>query len=204
MRSTRGTEPTAYGKTVVRFARSVLSDYGRTRDEIAAAASVGAGRTSVGAMVVATPGLLTRAVELLKARSSQTTMLIEEGDLMRLLPRLRIGELDLFVGRVEPGYTAPDLETEALYNEPMSAIARPDHPPTRKAKPTWDHLYGRPKPRGLSHELRATNTTPVSAVHENGHLRKAPQGARGTRFPGCANPCRKGALRRVLQCYRAS
>jgi len=145
VRSTRGTEPTAYGKTVVRFARSVLSDYGRTRDEIAAAASVGAGRTSVGAMVVATPGLLTRAVELLKARSSQTTMLIEEGDLMRLLPRLRIGELDLFVGRLEPGYTAPDLETEALYNEPMSAIARPDHPPTRKAKPTWDHLATLPR-----------------------------------------------------------
>jgi DNA-binding transcriptional LysR family regulator len=140
VRSTRGTEPTAYGKTVVRFARSVLADYGRTQDEIAAVASGGAGRTSVGAMVVATPGLLTRAVELLKRQSSQTTVLIEEGDLTRLLPRLRIGELDLFVGRLEPGYAAPDLETEALYNEPMSIVARPDHPLARKAKPTWDDL----------------------------------------------------------------
>jgi len=140
VRSTRGTEPTAYGKTVVRFARSVLADYGRTRDEIAAVASGGAGRTSVGAMVVATPGLVARAVELLKAQSSQTTVSIEEGDLTRLLPRLRTGELDLFVGRLEPGYAAPDLETEALYEETMCIIARPDHPVTRKAKPGWEDL----------------------------------------------------------------
>ena len=144
VRSTRGTEPTAYGTTVVRFARSVLADYGRTQDEIAAVASGGAGRTSVGSMVVAMPGLLTRAVDLLKRQSSQTTVLIEEGDLTRLLPRLRVGELDLFVGRLEPGYAAPDLETEELYNEPMSIIARPDHPLARKGKLTWADLAALP------------------------------------------------------------
>jgi DNA-binding transcriptional LysR family regulator len=140
VRSTRGTEPTAYGKSVVRFARSVLADYGRTRDEIAAVASGGAGRTSMGAMVVATPGLVARAVDLLKKQSSQTTVSIEEGDLTRLLPRLRTGELDLFVGRLEPGYAAPDLETEALYKEAMCIVAAPDHPLAGKAKPTWQDL----------------------------------------------------------------
>lgn len=144
VRSTRGTEPTPYGDSVVRFARSVLADYGRTRDEIAAVASGAAGRVSVGAMVVATPGLLSRAVELLKARSAQTTVAIEEGDLTRLLPRLRVGELDLFVGRLEPGYAAPDLETERLYDEPMSIIGRPDHPLARKPRPTWEDLAALP------------------------------------------------------------
>ena len=38
-RSTRGTVPTAYGISVVRFARSVLANHERTRDEIAAMAS---------------------------------------------------------------------------------------------------------------------------------------------------------------------
>ena len=144
VRSTRGTEATAYGKTVVRFARSVLADYSRTRDEIAAVASGGAGRTSVGAMVVATPGLVTRAVALLKARSSQTIVSIEEGDLTRLLPLLRTGELDLFVGRLEPSYAAPDLQTEALYEEKMSIVVAPDHPLARKAKPTWEDLASLP------------------------------------------------------------
>jgi DNA-binding transcriptional LysR family regulator len=144
VRSTRGTEPTAYGAAIVRFARSVLSDYERTRDEVAAVASGAAGRVSVGAMVVATPGLLARAVDLLKSRSAQTTVLVEEGDLTRLLPRLRVGELDLFVGRLEPGYAAPDLATEALYDEPMAIVTRPDHPLQQVARPGWAALATEP------------------------------------------------------------
>ncbi|MDR6538677.1 DNA-binding transcriptional LysR family regulator [Variovorax soli] len=144
VRSTRGTEPTPYGSAVVRFARSVLADYGRTRDEIAAVASGAAGRTSVGAMVVATPSLLMRAVALLKERSTQTTVMIEEGDLTRLLPRLRVGELDLFVGRLEPGYAAPDLKTEGLYSEPMCVVVRPDHELASAAKPRWRQLVQLP------------------------------------------------------------
>ncbi len=140
VRSTRGTEPTPYGETVVRFARTVLAEFGRTRDEVASLASGAAGRVSVGAMVVATPQLLARAVGLLKARSAQTRVSIEEGDLTRLLPRLRVGELDLFVGRLEPGYAAPDLETTPLFDEPMSIVARPDHPLVAKTKPTWAEL----------------------------------------------------------------
>ncbi len=144
LRSTRGTEPTAYGETVVRFARSVLADYARTRDEIAAVSSGAAGRTSVGAMVVAMPVLLVRAVELLKRRSAQTTVVVEEGDLTRLLPRLRVGELDLIVGRLEPGYASPDLHTEPLYEEPMAIVARPDHPLCAKPRPTWSDLAAMP------------------------------------------------------------
>jgi DNA-binding transcriptional LysR family regulator len=66
---------------------------------------------------------------------------VEEGDLMRLLPRLRVGELDLIAARLEPGYAAPDLETEALYDETMCVVARPDHPlAVRGRKPGWDDL----------------------------------------------------------------
>ncbi len=140
VRSPRGTEPTAFGDTVVRFARLVLADYARVRDEIDAVASGSAGRTSVGAMVVAMPQLLVRAIELLKSRSAQTTVSVEEGDLTRLLPRLRVGELDLIVGRLEPGYASPDLRTEALYEESMVIVARPDSPLSQKARPSWSEL----------------------------------------------------------------
>ncbi|KAB2896937.1 MAG: LysR family transcriptional regulator [Burkholderiaceae bacterium] len=144
VRSTRGTEPTAAGASVVRFARSVLAGYERTRDEIAAEASGASGRTSVGAMVVATPVLLAQAVERLKERSRRATVLIDEGDLTRLLPRLRLGELDLFVGRLEPGYAAPDLETEPLYDDPMVAVVRPGHPLARKRAVRWADIAGAP------------------------------------------------------------
>lgn len=140
VRSARGTEPTPYGQTVVRFARSVLADFERTREEIAAVGSGAAGRVRVGAMVVATPVLLARAIDLLKLRSAQTTVLVEEGDLIRLLPRLRLGELDLLVARLEPGYAAPDLETEALYEESMCIVTRPQHALAQRRKLSWADL----------------------------------------------------------------
>lgn len=140
IRSTRGTEPTAYGETVVRFARSVLADYDRTRDEIAAVASGAAGRVNVGAMVVATPVLLAKAIERLKESSSQTSVMVETGDLKRLLPLLRIGEIDLFIGRLEPGYAAPDLVTIPLYDEPMRIVAPSTHPILKMKEPQWQDL----------------------------------------------------------------
>ncbi len=140
VRSTRGTEPTAHGVSVVRFARSVLADYQRTRDEIEAAASGGVGRTSVGAMVVAMPSLLMPAILRVKQQSPLTTVMVEEGDLTRLLPRLRVGELDLIVGRLEPGYASPDLETEPLYPEAMCIVVSPQHPLAGAARPGWPML----------------------------------------------------------------
>lgn len=143
-RSTRGTEPTPYGDSVVRFARSVLADYDRTRDELAAVASGASGRTSLGSMVVSLPVLVAPAVELLKRRSELTTVLVEEGDLTRLLPKLRMGELDLFVGRLEPGYAAPDLDTEPLYAEPMVAVVHPGHALADKRRLSWADLAAVP------------------------------------------------------------
>jgi len=139
-RSTRGSVPTASGRAIVRFARSVLAEYERTREEIASVESGAAGRTRVGSMVVALPTLLGRAVQYLKQRSAQATVLVEEGDLTRLLPKLRLGELDVFVGRLEPGYAAPDLVTEPLFNEPMVAVVAAGHALADKARPTWDDL----------------------------------------------------------------
>jgi DNA-binding transcriptional LysR family regulator len=143
-RSTRGTQPTLYGASIVRFARSTLADYERTRDELAALASGAAGRVSVGAMVVAIPVLLARGLRLLKTRSPETTVFVEEGDLGMLLPKLRIGELDFVVGRLEPYRLAADLETEALYDEPMVIVAGPGHPLAGRRRVSWDHLARQP------------------------------------------------------------
>lgn len=144
VRSTRGTEPTAYGEKVARFARAVLADFDRTREDITAIASGGAGRVRLGTMVVAMPALVAPAVGLLKARAPHTAVSVEEGDLSRLLPRLRVCELDLIVGRLEPGYAAPDLETEPLYTEGMRVVVHPDHPLARRRKPRWADLATQP------------------------------------------------------------
>ena len=53
VRSTRGTEPTAQGHSLVRFARRVLVDLERTQQALAEGGEVAAGHVSVGAMMVA-------------------------------------------------------------------------------------------------------------------------------------------------------
>jgi DNA-binding transcriptional LysR family regulator len=143
-RTARGIHPTPFGEAIVRFARSTLADFERTSDELAALASGARGRTTVGTMVVATPVLLARGIALLKARSPETTVLVEEGDLAALVPKLRGGELDLVVGRLEPAHAASDLETEALYNEPMVVVSRPDDPLARRRKLAWRDLASQP------------------------------------------------------------
>lgn len=143
-RSTRGTEPTPAGESLVRFARSVLAQYEVTRDEIESVASGAAGRVRVGSMGAALPVLLARAVTRLKTQSPRATVLVEEGDLTHLLPRLRLSELDVIVGRLEPAYAAPDLVTEPLYDEPMVAIVGAGHPLAGKARPDWADLAAMP------------------------------------------------------------
>ena len=139
-RSTRGTEPTAAGAVAVRFARSVLADHARTHEAVLALDSGAAGRVAVGSMVVAFAELVHGAIARLKASAPGATVLVEEGDLTRLLPRLRVGELDLFVGRLEPGYAAPDLDTEALLQDGMCLICHPEHPLAQGGTPSWEAL----------------------------------------------------------------
>lgn len=136
-RSTKGTEPTSTGETVIRFARRVIAEYEKTRDALQVARDGSTGRISVGAMVVATPVLLAQALTRFKQAMPAATVLVEEGDLTRLLPRLRRGELDLIVGRLEPGYAAPDLHTEALCQEPMCLICTPQHPLATLKRVGW-------------------------------------------------------------------
>ncbi len=139
-RSRRGTEPTMAGIALVRFARSVLASYEQTREEIRAYELGISGRTRVGVMVAAMPTVLAPAVEKLKQEAKEATVLIEEGDLTHLLPKLRLGELDLFVGRLEPGYAAPDLVTESLYDDSMALVVRCGHDLAKRRQVSWDDV----------------------------------------------------------------
>ncbi|MEN9995230.1 MAG: hypothetical protein RL462_6 [Pseudomonadota bacterium] len=139
-RSTRGTEPTPAGESIIRFAKNVLSEFERTKEELEDTSSGTSGKINVGVMVVAMPTLLSPAIAKLKTDSPATRVTIEEGDLTRLLPRLRSGEIDLLVGRLEPGYAAPDLKTEPLYKEPMCLVVQRHHMLTKKKKIAWADL----------------------------------------------------------------
>ena len=84
-RSTRGTEPTLYGESVIRFAKKVLSEFERTKEEFEDTLTGASGKINVGTMVVAMPTLLSPAIARLKKASSNTRIFVEEG---RKLPQI--------------------------------------------------------------------------------------------------------------------
>ncbi|CUJ66420.1 Galactose-binding protein regulator [Achromobacter xylosoxidans] len=121
-RSTRGTEPTSHGVVVIDFARRVLADYARAQSELDAVSAGSVGRAHIGAMVASIPALLVPAIAAMKREAPQATVLIEEDDLKGLFRRLRLGEFDFLVGRLDPSYAAADLAMEALYSEPSCCV----------------------------------------------------------------------------------
>ena len=127
-RGARGLAPNAYGESLVRHARAMLATLDHARDDINALASGTDGKIVLGALLVAAPVLVPRAVARFKERHPRYTVLIREGTSAALAPRLQRGELDLIVGRASSDLAGEGLKFEAFYSEPMQVVARPGHP----------------------------------------------------------------------------
>jgi DNA-binding transcriptional LysR family regulator len=126
-RGPRGLTPNAYGESLIRHARAMLSTLDHAREEMNALAEGAEGRIALGALLVAAPVLVPKAIARFKQRHPLHTVLVQEGSATALLPALRRGELDLVVGRVTSDVPGEGLEFEAFYNEPMQVVARPGH-----------------------------------------------------------------------------
>ncbi len=143
IRSTRGTSPTSFGEAVLRFARTVMIDLERVRSELTTYDGTEP-PVKIGAMGLTIPMLLPQGLRRFKQHSPHTTVSIEEGFLDALLPRLRVGEFDFILGRLEPRWLTPELQTEALYNESLSVVCSPGHPLLGRDDLAWDDLVREP------------------------------------------------------------
>ena len=133
-RSARGISPNAYGESLIRHARMVLATLDHARIEINALSEGTTGKLVIGALLVAAPVLVPRAVARFKQRHPNHTVLIREGTSAGLLPALRRGELDLVVGRTSSDLGGEGLKFEAFYSEPMRVVVRSAHPLAKRRK----------------------------------------------------------------------
>lgn len=131
-RGPRGLAPNAYGESLIRHARAMLSTLDHAREEMNSLTEGASGRIAIGALLVAAPVLVPLALARFKQRHPNHTVLVHEGSAIALLPALRRGELDLVVGRVSSDVPGEGLEFEAFYSEPMQVVARVGHPLARR------------------------------------------------------------------------
>lgn len=127
-RHARGVAPNATGEAVAAAARRMLAEAHRLEDELDRLAQAGGAALAIGALPVAAAGVLPGALAALKARHPGIVVRLVQGTTDQLLPALAAGDVDLVVGRLYPPALPDAFLREAIYEEPISVLARAGHP----------------------------------------------------------------------------
>lgn len=128
VRTNRGVLPTDYGTALCRRARLILAELRHAGEEIRDLKEGHGGRVVVGTLLAASARLLPTAIALLHRDRPGVSVAVAEGTNDILMPSLRLGDLDLVVGRL-PEYRGREGTTqETLYDEITCLVVRPGHP----------------------------------------------------------------------------
>ncbi|MDB5460104.1 MAG: LysR family transcriptional regulator, partial [Caulobacteraceae bacterium] len=95
---------------------------------------------NVGALPVAAVGIMPGVIAQLNDGRPDLEVRLVQGLSEELLPELNSGQLDLIVGRLYETVAPDGLKREVLYYEPISLMARPDHPIFKPPGPTTERL----------------------------------------------------------------
>lgn len=136
----RGMRPSWYGESMIRYARIALSSLGAAGAEIEALKAGRAGTVSIGSIAGPAISLLPIALARIAQANPdlQVSLLVESSDV--LLERLEQNRLDLMVGRLFARHDKRNLQYEALAEEDICVIARPQHPIFSLPRPGLDDL----------------------------------------------------------------
>ena len=139
-RDSRGVRLTVYGESLAAHARIILNETQKTLNELGALSGGSRVAVSVGATPNYSSTIIAGAVTRLVKDRPNVKITVEEGSLTQLLPRLRIGELDLLLMLTPSALREPEITFEALGTEELAIVVRHGHPLTKVRKPTVDDL----------------------------------------------------------------
>ncbi len=127
-RTNRGVLPTSFGTTLSRRARLILAELRHAGEEIRDLQEGLGGRVVVGTLLAAAARLLPNAIARLRRERPKVMVSVVEGTNDILIPALRIGDLDLVVGRLPEFRGREGMHQEVLYDEITCLVVRPGHP----------------------------------------------------------------------------
>lgn len=128
VRGPRGVVPTAAGEILIERARSALGSLRRASEQIEEVRLGGPRPLRVGTNLAGAYALLPKAVIALKKTHPEISISVVEGTAEILATSLQRSELDLLVGRLDPGTYRGALHHIRLYDEAVRAVVRRDHP----------------------------------------------------------------------------
>lgn len=131
VRGPRGVVPTEAGQILTERARSALGSLRRASEQIEEVRQGGPRPLRVGTNLAGAYALLPQAVVALKQAHPEISISVAEGTAEVLATSLQRSELDLLVGRLDPGTYRGALHHIRLYDEAVRAIVRRGHPALR-------------------------------------------------------------------------
>jgi DNA-binding transcriptional LysR family regulator len=135
-RTSRGVEPTLYGRALLKRSAALFNDLRASMSELESLADPAGGELRIGTTDPMTAGLLCVIVDRLSRQHPRLAFHVKLGDPLELQDReLRERDVDLIIGRLTRSARAPDdVETEVLFEEQVFVVAGMQNPLTRRRK----------------------------------------------------------------------
>ncbi|GAB7549391.1 LysR family transcriptional regulator [Cupriavidus sp. 8B] len=124
----RTLRPTPSGRIVLQHASRLVTDLDRLEEELDAVDKGLMGTVSLGAGVAPCCVLVPRAINLMAESVPKIFVSLREGGMEEFAEKLRDGQIDLLIGRIENAGRYNDLALEELYDPPMRIVCGTNHP----------------------------------------------------------------------------
>ncbi len=159
---------TPLGAAIVEQARRVLDEVGKIASLARGSQDQLAGALRLGVIPTIGPYLLPELVPILRKRTPDMPLMIEENFTGNLVPMLRDGEIDAAI--VALPFVVTGVKTRTLYEEPFSVVVPRDTggrrgstcaPTSSRARTSWCSTPGTASASRCSRPARASPTRPV-------------------------------------------
>lgn len=127
-RDGRGIRVTSHGEVFLRHAGAALSAMRQGIDSVSASSLGSAPPIRIGALPTVSSRIMPRAMEIYLSANAVARTKIVTGENSVLLDQLRLGDLDIVVGRLAAPEQMTGFSFEHLYSEQVKLVVRPAHP----------------------------------------------------------------------------
>ncbi|ADZ90121.1 pca operon transcription factor PcaQ [Marinomonas mediterranea] len=131
-RNKKGIELTKFGHLFLEHASTSLAALREGTEKVAEALQQRAHKLSIGVLPTVATSVLPSAVKHFRESDTTTRLHLSSGPNALLMSQLRVGELDLVVGRLGVPEAMAGLHFEHLYSEQIVFAVRPSHPLVNK------------------------------------------------------------------------
>ncbi len=139
-RAPSGVRPTDYARILATHVKLAFAEVRHALDDIASLQGVVQGRVAIGTLPFSRTIIVPRAVNMLLDEHPQLDVSTRDGPYVLLETALRSGALDFIVGALRSADHNSDLDTEPLFEDRLSVIARCGHPLAKKKNLSFTDL----------------------------------------------------------------